>query len=67
MRPYEEGDPVVLPSGRRAQVVRWFDEDRLELRYLDDERQLVILPAYLVRRIERGLVPPPVRIGARSR
>lgn len=60
MRPYEEGDPVVLPTGRRATIVKRAEEERLVCRYIDTG-DLVEVPTHMVRRIERGMVPPPFR------
>lgn len=65
MRPLEANDAVVLPSGQRGTVVRRLADGRVEVRYLERRaraEQTVVLPCHLVRRIERGLVPPPVRI-----
>lgn len=66
MRDLVEGDAVILPSGRRAQIVRFLPDDRVELHYLGaNVRDLVNLPRYLVRPIARGLVPPPARVNGR--
>ncbi len=61
----EDGDPVVLPTGKRAVVLRRLndDENRLELRYLDGgPNDTIILPARLVRLVRPGVYTPPVRV-----
>lgn len=68
MRPLEECDPVVLPSGRRAVLVAKLPDGRWECQCCDDRGRpvpddLVTLPERMLRRIEPGRpVPPPMRI-----
>lgn len=59
-------DVVVVPSGRRAIAIEVLEDGRIDLAYLNNGRpdrgDMVALAPDLVRRIEHGLVPTPVRI-----
>lgn len=60
---FNEGDPVVLPSGKHASVMGEL-LGRVQCRYLHapaGERTVVLQP-HLLRKIVNGIVPPPVRI-----
>lgn len=66
-RGLEVNDVVVVPSGKRAVIVVRSGNGWVECAYLDaagkaDLADRVDVRESLVRRIERGLVPPPVRI-----
>lgn len=68
MRPLEQCDPVVLPSGRRAVLVRRLEAGRWECQCCDERGRpipddFVVLPEKLLRRIEPGrTIPGPMRV-----
>jgi hypothetical protein len=56
----DRDDLVVTPQGRYA-VVEKRGEEGIECRYTANG-EAVTLPEKLLRRVENGVVPPPVRI-----
>lgn len=62
-RPLEENDPVMLPSGRKAIVLKRLDDDRVECQYLGGSpRDTVVISAHLARLIRPGVPTPPARV-----
>lgn len=62
-RPLEECDPVMLPSGRKATVMKKLPDDRLECQYLGgSSRDTVVIGAHLARLIRPGVSTPPARV-----
>jgi hypothetical protein len=62
---FRHNDVVVTPSGRRAMVKRQEADGRWEVCYIDLKTacpEFVVLPGHLLRRVERGIVPAPVRL-----
>ena len=62
---FEADDVVVLPTGKRAVVLRRMldEENRVEMRYLSGGvHDLITLPSRLVRLVRAGMDTPPVRL-----
>lgn len=59
-RPLDRDDLVVTPQGLYA-VVERRSEDGIDCRYTKTNEP-VTLPEKLLRRVENGQVPPPVRV-----